>query len=149
MDFMVDILQQKGERENKTKPQINLQATGECNAQILEGASPSELPKGHQNQTRRGYGELTSSTKHRGCSLRRSECKGLACSTHPMATKAAEQAPIRGSTFKAKIKRLPKLMGQEEALHLGREGQPVGCWEARPRTRSCGTDRSWSRKDAV
>lgn len=26
--FMVDILQQKGESENKTKPQINLQATG-------------------------------------------------------------------------------------------------------------------------
>lgn len=28
LDFMVDILQQKGETENKTKPQINLQATG-------------------------------------------------------------------------------------------------------------------------
>lgn len=28
LDFMVDILQQKGERKNKTKFQINLQATG-------------------------------------------------------------------------------------------------------------------------
>lgn len=28
LHFMVDILQQKGERENKIKPQINLQATG-------------------------------------------------------------------------------------------------------------------------
>lgn len=29
LDFMADILQQKGVRENKTKPQINLQARGE------------------------------------------------------------------------------------------------------------------------
>lgn len=51
LDFMANILQQKGIRENKTKPQINLQARGECNAQNLEGTSLSELSK---TQTRRG-----------------------------------------------------------------------------------------------
>lgn len=44
----------KGVRENKTKPQINLQARGDCNAQKLEEVSPSELSKGPQTQTRRG-----------------------------------------------------------------------------------------------
>lgn len=33
LDFMADILQQKGVRENKTEPQINLQARGEHNAE--------------------------------------------------------------------------------------------------------------------
>lgn len=54
LDFMADILQQKGVRENKIKPQINLQARGECNAQNLEEASLSELSKGPQTQTKRG-----------------------------------------------------------------------------------------------
>lgn len=44
LNFMVDTLQQKGGGgENKTKPQINLQATGSWNAQNLDGASPPEL----------------------------------------------------------------------------------------------------------
>lgn len=54
LDFMAGILQQKGVRDTKTKPQINLQARGECNAQNLEEASLSELSKGPQTQTRRG-----------------------------------------------------------------------------------------------
>lgn len=54
MDFMADILQQKRVKENKTKPQINLRGRGECNAQNLEEASPSELSKGPQTQIRRG-----------------------------------------------------------------------------------------------
>lgn len=43
LNSMADILQQKGDGGNKTKPQINLQATGPWNAQYLEGASPPEL----------------------------------------------------------------------------------------------------------
>lgn len=54
LDFMADILQQKEVRKNKIKPQINLQARGECNAQNPEEASPSELSKEPQTQTRRG-----------------------------------------------------------------------------------------------
>lgn len=105
---MVDVLQQKGERENKTKPQINLQATGQCNAQILEGASPSELRKGHQNQNRRGYGELNKLHQPQGLLT---ETRASAKGAHPTATDAAEQAPIHRSKFKVKIKRLLKLMG--------------------------------------
>lgn len=54
LDFMADLLQQKGVRDNKTKPQINLQARGECSAQNLEEASLSELSKGPQTQSRKG-----------------------------------------------------------------------------------------------
>lgn len=54
LDFMADILQQKEVRKNKIKPQINLQARGECNAQNPEEASLSELSKEPQTQTRRG-----------------------------------------------------------------------------------------------
>lgn len=67
MDFMADILQQKGVRENKTKPQNNLQGRGECNAQNLEEASPSELSKWTPDPNQEGYKELTSSIKHRDC----------------------------------------------------------------------------------
>lgn len=54
LDIMADISQQKGVRDNKTKPQINLQARGQCNAQNLEEALLSELSKGPQTQARRG-----------------------------------------------------------------------------------------------
>lgn len=43
LNSMADILQQKGDGGNKTKPQINLKTKGSWNAQYLEGASPPEL----------------------------------------------------------------------------------------------------------
>lgn len=75
LDSMVDILQQKGVRENKTKPQINLQARGDCNAQKLEEASPSELSKGPQTQTR-GAQRTDQLHQTRGCSQTQVSAKG-------------------------------------------------------------------------
>lgn len=87
MDLMVDSLQQKWERKNKTKPQINPGAMGQCNAPHAQGAA-----------------EGTAEPKEKG--MRRTDklhqTQWQLCSAHLAAAHVTEQALIHGSTFKAK-----------------------------------------------
>lgn len=97
MDIMVDSLQQKWERENKTTPQINLGATRQCNAQHVQGAAegtaePKEKGMWRSDKLHQTQWQLAEMQK----------CEGLFCSAHPAATNATEEALTHGFMFKAK-----------------------------------------------